>query len=75
MKTERAQIHFLSDVLVAVASLDLKVPILPGKRGSRRHSTTSFRANVVVAKTRYQMLEVLSTSFTKDNNANFSSKK
>ena len=27
MKTERKQIHFLSDVLVAVASLDLKVPI------------------------------------------------
>ena len=25
MKTERKQIHFLSDVLVAVASLDLKV--------------------------------------------------
>ena len=31
-----------------------------GKRGSRRHSTTSFSANVVVAKTSYQMLEVLS---------------
>ena len=27
VKTERTQIHFLSDVLVAVASLDLKVPI------------------------------------------------
>ena len=26
IKTERKQIHFLSDVLVAVASLDLKVP-------------------------------------------------
>ena len=26
MKTERTQVHFLSDVLVAVASLDLKVP-------------------------------------------------
>ena len=26
IKTERRQIHFLSDVLVAVASLDLKVP-------------------------------------------------
>ena len=34
--------------------------ILAGKRGSRRHSTTSFRANVVVEKTTYQMLEVLS---------------
>ena len=27
IETERTQIHFLSDVLVAVASLDLKVPI------------------------------------------------
>ena len=26
MKIERTQIHFLRDVLVAVASLDLKVP-------------------------------------------------
>ena len=26
MKTERTQIHFLSDVLVAVASLDLEIP-------------------------------------------------
>ena len=26
IKTQRTQIHFLSDVLVAVASLDLKVP-------------------------------------------------
>ena len=42
------------------ASLDLKVPILAGKRGSRRRSTTSFRANLVGAKTRYQMLKVLS---------------
>ena len=30
-----------------------------GKRGSRRHSTTSFIASVVVAGTSYQMLEVL----------------
>ena len=28
IKTERTQIHFLSDVLIAVASLDLKVPII-----------------------------------------------
>ena len=27
IKTEKTQIHFLSDVLVAVAPLDLKVPI------------------------------------------------
>ena len=32
MKTERAQIHFLSDVLVAVASLDLKVPSVTQSR-------------------------------------------
>ena len=30
IKTERTQIHFLSDVLVAVASLDLKVPSING---------------------------------------------
>ena len=34
--------------------------ILAGKRGSRRHSTASFSENVEVAKTSYQMLEVLS---------------
>ena len=54
IKTERTQIHFLSDVLVAVASLDLKVPILAGKRDSRRRSTTGFSENVVVTETRYQ---------------------
>ena len=32
--------------------------ILAGKRGSRRHSTTSFSENVVVTETSYQMLEV-----------------
>ena len=31
MKTQRTQIHFLSDVLVAVASLDLKVPNKEGR--------------------------------------------
>ena len=45
IKTERTQIHFLSDVLVAVASLDLKVSILvnhnawslePSTRGNHR---------------------------------------
>ena len=34
--------------------------ILAGKRGSRRHSTTSFSENVEVAGTSYQMLNVLS---------------
>ena len=33
--------------------------ILVGKRGSRRHSTTSFNESVVAAGTSYQMLEVL----------------
>ena len=34
IKTEKTQIHFLSDVLVAVAPLDLKVPSIPEeKRG------------------------------------------
>ena len=47
------------DFLVAVASLNLKVPILAGKRGSRRHSTTSFNESVVAAGTSYQMLQVL----------------
>ena len=28
IKNERTQFHFLSDVLIAVASLDLKVPIV-----------------------------------------------
>ena len=60
IKTERTQIHFSNGVLVAVASLDLKVPILAGKRGSCRHFTTSVSENVEVAETRYQMLEVLS---------------
>ena len=32
---------------------------MAGKRGSRRHSTTSFSESVVVAGTSYQMLEVL----------------
>ena len=53
---------------------------MAGKRGSRRHSTTSFSENVVVAGTSYEMLEVLAfcnwerahaTSFNNDNSANF----
>ena len=31
MKTETTQIHFLSDVLIAVASLDLKMDVLKTK--------------------------------------------
>ena len=37
-----------------------KFTILAGKRGSRRHSTTSFGGNVVVEETSYQMFQVLS---------------
>ena len=48
IKTEGTQIHFLSDVLVAVASLDLIVHILAGKRDSRRHSSRSLSADVVL---------------------------
>ena len=55
--------------------------ILAGKRGSRRHSTTSLSENVEVAETSSRGIEVLSfcdreralTSFTKGNSANFSS--
>ena len=54
IKTDRTQIHFLSDVLlgvlVAVASLDLKVP--------------NFSEKVVVTRTNYQMFEVLSFGWT-----------
>ena len=32
---------------------------MAGKRGSRRHSTTSFSESVVVAETSYLMLELL----------------
>ena len=34
--------------------------LVAGKRGSRRHSPTSFSENVKVAEKSYQMLEVLS---------------
>ena len=36
------------------------LPILAGKRDSRRHSVMSFSENVVVAETSYQMLEIIS---------------
>ena len=36
--------------------------ILAGRRDSRRHSTTAFGGNIVMAKTTYQMLEILSFS-------------
>ena len=34
--------------------------ILAGKRDSRRHPTTCFNENIVVAETSYEMLKVLS---------------
>ena len=54
--------------------------ILTGKRDSRRrHYTTNFSENVLVAETSYQMLEVRRTgdsltSFNKGNRTNFSGK-
>ena len=50
---------------------------MAGKRGSRRHSTTSFSENVVVAGTSLSILqsgEVLA-SFNNDNSVNFSGEK
>ena len=57
--------------------------ILAGKRGSRRHSATSFSENVGVAGTSYQMQEVLSfcyrevlrTSFSINKHTNLFSEK
>ena len=52
--------------------------MLAGKRGSCRHSITSFNENIEVAGTSFQMLEVVAcwnqvlTSFNDDNSANFS---
>ena len=40
IKTERTQVHFLSDVLVAVSSLDLKVSILVNHNESSLESST-----------------------------------
>ena len=39
--------------------------ILAGKRGSRRHFTTSLSENVVVAKTRYQIIKLEVLAFCK----------
>ena len=57
--------------------------ILAGKSASRRHSTTSFSENVLVAKTSYQMLGILSfsdcgegfTSFNGNERTNFCGEK
>ena len=43
IKTEKTQIHFLSDVLVAVASLDLKVPSLMRDATNFTSSSSSYR--------------------------------
>ena len=42
IKTERTQIYFLRDVLVAVASLDLKVPIKDHRNNSWKHICSTF---------------------------------
>ena len=46
IETERTQIHFLSDVLVAVASLDLKVPTLFLPHSWRRSRPGPFSVSV-----------------------------
>ena len=53
IKTERTQIHFLSDVLTAVASLDLKVPnseLKQRRRRRRRQRERQKRNRYTVAK-------------------------
>ena len=42
IKTKRTQIYFLPDVLVAVSSLDLKVPIKDPRNNSGEHICSSF---------------------------------
>ena len=54
---------YLCQISLQIMLLPIRTSvILAGKRGSRRHSTTSFSENVEVAETRYQMLEVLPPS-------------
>ena len=56
IKTERTQIHFLSDVLVAVASLDLKVPIVVVQRRLQKNDA---RAKLLFIFTiRFNVLQV-----------------
>ena len=45
--------------------------VLAGKRDSRRHLPTSFRENVVVEETSYQMREVLSFSIGRGLNVQY----
>ena len=54
---------YLCQISLQIMLLPIRTSvILAGKRGSRRHSTTSFSENVEVEETSYQMLEVLSFS-------------
>ena len=50
IKTERTQIHFLSDVLIAIASLDLKVPRPYNRAKLRRadHESAEFTYRIGV---------------------------
>ena len=45
IKTERTQIHFLSDVLVTLASLDLKVPTIDLTKLRRRRQRERQKSN------------------------------
>ena len=58
IKTERTQIHFLSDVLVDVASLDFKVSILAENAIVVVILPQVFWESVIVAETSYQMFVV-----------------
>ena len=66
IKTERTQIHFLSDVLVAVASLDLKVPIrnLKRRQWQQRQKTIGFmsKTNALHVHDAFKYISLTSTT-------------
>ena len=69
MKTERTQIHFLSDVLVAVASLVLKVPIASGDLGAMYPVYTPLFLNVEVFHARKTHLYIFHLDVLKKGSA------
>ena len=60
IKTEKTQIHFLSDILIAVASLDLKVANDKGDR-PQGHPTTIF-GKISIRKTIWDLISCLPAS-------------
>ena len=71
LRRDRLRVRVLSTKYCVRAWISV---ILAGKRDSRRHSTTSFGENVVVAETSFIILRLEEgvTSFHKDNSSNFS---